>query len=209
MKKIWMFLSTIAFLWLSGCGVTKNAIIPLSSKLTIEDTYTIIWNGTSEAYRFTNDKWERDESYDYQFDVIQKRYDNQWKSIKSLHRRNPNYDGKAGDRDQTMYFELKYSLKDQKIISELTSSLGNGTGITDKEFRNQTLDFNVDGISKYAPYDHFRITQEYKYEQGVLEETVFLYKLKDGKEIPFMKNLERAYFYMKGNLNSAPTTFNQ
>ncbi|NVO01370.1 MAG: hypothetical protein HXX09_01575 [Bacteroidetes bacterium] len=209
MKKIWMFLSTIALLWLSGCGVTKNTIIPLSSKLTIEDTYTIIWNGTSEAYRFTNDKWERDESYDYQFDVIQKRYNNHWKSIKSLHRRNPNYDGKAGDRDQTMYFELKYSLKDGNIISELTSSLGNGNGTTDKEFRNQTLDFNVIGISKYAPYDHLRITQEYKYEQGILEETVFLYKLKEGKEIPFMKNLERAYFYMKGNLNSAPTTFNQ
>jgi len=39
----------------------------------------------------------------------------------------------------------------------------------------------------------------------LLEETVFLYKLKDGKEIPFMKNEEKAYFYVKGKLDQAPT----
>ncbi|MFZ4521022.1 MAG: hypothetical protein ACOYNC_04925 [Bacteroidales bacterium] len=209
MKKSLILIAAVALLWLTSCSVSNKVIVPLAGQVVVDDTYTIIWNGTSLAYRFVNDKWERAANYDYQFNVMQKRYDNQWKSIKTLHRIHPGYDGKAGQRDQTMYFELSYKSHNDSILCDLHSSLGKGKGFTDKEFRNQTIEFKVDNLSKFAPYDHIRITQEYKYEQGVLEETVFLYKEKDGREIPFMKNQERASFYMKGKLDKAPTTFKQ
>jgi len=59
----------------------------------------------------------------------------------------------------------------------------------------------------FMPYNKIRITQHYDYENGKLTETVLLLKEKDGKEIPFMKNEEEAYFYIKGKIDNAPTTF--
>ena len=207
MKKTLVIISASLLLWLAHVPASGQVIIPLSTEVVVDDTYTIIWNGASIAYRMVNDKWERAADYDYQFSVMQKRYDNLWKSVKTLHRMHPDYNGKAGQRDQTMYFQLQYSSRNDSVICDLTSSLGKGFGFTDKEFRNQTIEFKVEGISKFAPYDHIRITQVYKYEQGVLDETVFLFKKKDGKEIPFMKNEEHASFYMKGKLDAAPTKF--
>jgi hypothetical protein len=209
MKKPFFIVAAISLFWLTSFAVSGQVIIPLTTQVEVDDTYTIIWNGASIAYRMANEKWERAADYDYQFTVMQKRYDNLWKSVKTLHRMHPDYNGKAGDRDQTMYFELKYISRNDSLICDLNSSLGKGSGFTDQEFRNQTIEFKVDGLSKFVPYDHIRITQAYKYEEGVLEETVFLFKKKDGKEIPFMKNEERASFYMKGKPDKAPTTFKQ
>jgi len=207
MKKTILLIATIFLTGLSVSAGSKKVIIPLTTEVVIEDTYTIIWNGSSLAYRWVNDNWERAANYDYQFSVLQKRYNNLWKSVKTLHRMHPDYDGRAGDRDQTMYFELAFSLSHDSIVSNLNSSLGEGKGFTDKEFREQTIEFKVDGLSSFVPYDHMRITQHYNYEDGLLTETVFLFKLKDGKEIPFMKNEEKAYFYIKGKLDKAPTVF--
>lgn len=207
MKKAILLLAVTILAGLSVSAGSKKVIIPLTNQVVVEDTYTIIWNGSSIAYRWVNDNWERAANYDYQFSVLQKRYDNLWKSVKTLHRMHPDYDGRAGDRDQTMYFELAFSSRNDSIISDLTSSLGKGKGFTDKEFREQTIEFKVDDLSSFVPYDHMRITQHYNYEEGILTETVFLFKKKDGKEIPFMKNEEKAYFYIKGKLDKAPTTF--
>jgi hypothetical protein len=140
MKKVNMFTAAISLMSFAACSTAKRVIVPLTNKAEVEDTYTIIWNGSSTAYRFVDNNWVRAENYDYVFDVVQKRYNNKWKSVKSLHRLHPSYDGKAGRRDQTMYFELAFSsLKDEKVGSTILSSLGDGTGITDKEFRNQEL----------------------------------------------------------------------
>ncbi|WP_421796403.1 hypothetical protein [Haliscomenobacter sp.] len=205
MKKLKFHLAVVSLVFFCACSSPEKAIVPLSTDPQFEDTYTIIWNGISNAYRYTDGNWKRDETYDYVFNVTQKRYQQQWKSIKSLHRLHPEYDGKAGARSQTMYFEINYALAGSKLAVNLFSSLGKGKGFSDREFRKQTLDFEVEGMSSFAPYDHIRIDQTYKYEEGLLEETVFLYKLKDGKEIPFMKNEEKAYFYVKGKLEHAPT----
>jgi predicted HAD superfamily hydrolase len=86
LKKSMIVILAITSLFLTSCATMKEIIIPLSDKAEIEDTYTIIWNGTSQAYRYVNEKWERDEKYDYIFDVIQKRYPNNWKSTKNMHR---------------------------------------------------------------------------------------------------------------------------
>jgi hypothetical protein len=209
MTKLLFSFILCAFLSLIGCSTSQKAVIPFSNKAVVEDTYTIIWNGTSEAYRYLDGKWARAENYDYQFNVTQKRYGNTWKSVKSLHRLHPDYDGKAGDRDQTMYFEVDYkNLKENQVLSVISSSLGDGAGTSDKEFRNAQIVLYVKNPSSFMPFNKFRITQKYNYEEGILTETVELFKEKEGKEIPFMKNEEKAYFYVKGKLKEAPTTFN-
>jgi hypothetical protein len=216
MKKGIKAIFTIGVITLmSACdSIKKTAIVPITPKSDFEDTYTIIWNGKSEAYRFIDGQYVRDETYDYIFTVVQKRYDRQWKSTKTLHRNHPGYDFRGGQRSQAMYFEVAYSLNEEnKLSSTLYTSLGNGKGISDIEFRNQSLiiDLNTDNpyynISKYTPFNKMKITQRYNYEEGVLMETVELYKEKDGKITPFSKIEEQAVFYVKGKLDKAPTTF--
>jgi len=210
MKKLNFYAITIISMIIASCSSSKQVIIPLNSSVQLDDTYTIIWNGISEAYRYDNGEWKRAANYDYQFNVVQKRYDNHWKSVKTLHRIHPDYDGKAGERDQTMYFEVAYkNLIDGKVQAVINSSLGNGTGTTDTEFRKSVLTMYVPNASKFMPYNKFRITQNYNYEAGVLTETVELIKEKDGKEIPFMRNEETALIFVKSKLGKAPTTFKQ
>lgn len=86
MKKVIFSATAIAFMILASCSTSKQVTVPLNRSVELDDTYTIIWNGVSKAYRYENGQWLRAESYDYQFDVVQKRYDNHWKSVKSLHR---------------------------------------------------------------------------------------------------------------------------
>lgn len=189
----------------------KKIIIPVSKIPDKEDGVLFLWYGISRAYRFANETYERDESYDYLFSVRQLRQGNTWKSIKNLHRTHPNYDGKAGQRDQTMYFELHYKKTEDQIVSQINTSLGNGAGNTDKEFRHQVLEFDFDaggGIAGlFIPYNKLRITQKYEYEEGKLFETVELFKKKGAQEIPFMKNEEVAQIYIEGNFEKAPTHF--
>lgn len=206
--RVFAVLVSAATIFMTGCSSTKKATIPFSSKITFEDTYTIIWNGYSKAFVYKNGDWQRAETFDYYFDVIQKRYNKEWNSVKSLHRIHPDYNGKAGNRDQTMYFGVNYEAMQNNIVSgKINSSLGNGLLKTDNEFRNSTIDIELEGAGKFMPYNKIRITQKYDYENGKLTETVLLLKSKDGKEIPFMKNEEEAYFYIKGKLDKAPTRF--
>lgn len=204
-KGLFLALSTLPFV-----ATGQKTVIPLSNTVELDDTYTIIWNGVSKAYRYKNGSWNRDESYDYQFNVVQKRYENHWKSIKTLHRIHPDYDGKAGERDQTMYFEVIYkTLKEQKVQSEILASIGNGTGTSDIEFRVSELTMYVPNPSRFLPYNKFRISQNYNYEQGILTETVELILEKDGKETPFMKNEETALIFIQSKLDQAPTKFKE
>jgi hypothetical protein len=201
-------LTAIATFFLSSCSSEKKITIPVDSKVAFEDTYTIIWNGYSKAFVYKNGDWLRAEAFDYYFDVIQKRYDKEWKSVKSLHRIHPEYNGKAGERDQTMFFGLNYvSLQNNVVNGTIFSSLGNGTLRTDNEFRNSTIDIDVKDANMFMPYNKIRISQHYDYEKGKLTETVLLIKSKNGRETPFMKNEEEAYFYIKGKLDKAPTKF--
>jgi hypothetical protein len=201
-------LAAIAVIFLSSCTSAKKITIPLDSKVSFEDTYTIIWNGYSKAFVHQDGGWQRAETFDYYFDVIQKRFDKEWKSVKSLHRIHPKYNGKAGKRDQTMYFSVNYeNLQNSIVNGKIFSSLGNGILKTDNEFRNSTMDIDIKGANMFMPYNKIRITQLYDYEKGKLTETVILLKLKNGKETLFMKNEEEAYFYIKGKLEKAPTKF--
>ena len=201
------FIYLLAIILLSACGGASKSIIPTSSKLpTTEDNYTIIWSGNGKAYRYLDGDYQRDEAYDYTFEVVQRRYQNTWNSIKNMHRIHPDYDGKAGEREQTMYFEIAYKQLGEGLHSSIKSSLGNGKGKSDEQFRKQSLELDLN-ISSMAPYNTIRITQDYRYEEGILVETVELYKKKDGQEIPFMKNEEEALIFRPQRLEGAPTKF--
>jgi len=86
---------TIIALFRLGQSQKTATIVPHSNTTQIDDAYTIIWYGKSEAYYYQNDTYVRAPVYDYVFNVIQKRYDHTWKSIKTLHRNHEEYDGKA------------------------------------------------------------------------------------------------------------------
>ncbi len=208
MKKISIYLVVAISTFLGSCSTSNKIIVPTNNTLpTIENNYSIVWVGSGEAYVFKAGKYVRNESNDYSFEVVQRRYANRWKSIKNMHRIHPDYDGKAGEREQTMFFGIDFSKEDEKIISKINSSLGNGTGVSDNEFREQVIQFSIDDISSFAPYNTMRITQHYKYEEGILLETVELFKLSNDKETPFAKIEERAVIFRPVTLENAPTKF--
>lgn len=208
MKKTVIYFAFALATLLSSCKTPNKIIIPPSKTLpTVKDNYSIIWVGSGEAYVFNAGEYIRNESNDYSFEVVQRRYANRWKSIKNMHRIHPDYDGKAGEREQTMFFGIDFSKEGEKIISKINSSLGNGTGVSDNEFREQVIQFSIDDISSFAPYNTMRITQHYKYEEGILLETVELFKLSNDKETPFAKIEERAVIFRPVTLENAPTKF--
>jgi len=208
MKKLSIYLLALTSLLLGQCTSSSKLVVPTSDKLpNIDNNYSIVWVGSGESYFYNNGEYVRSESDDYAFEVVQRRYGRKWKSIKNMHRIHPDYDGRAGDREQTMFFAIDFSEDGNDIISKITSSLGSGLGTSDGEFRKQRLQLEVDGISSLAPYNTIRITQEYLYEEGQLLEVVELFKIKNGMEIPFVKIEETAYIFRPTSLEDAPTSF--
>jgi hypothetical protein len=166
MKKLSIYLAVAIAMFLTSCGTSGKIIIPTSKTLpTIEDNYTIVWVGTGESYIFNEGEYVRNESNDYSFEVVQRRYGNTWKSVKNMHRIHPDYDGKAGEREQTMFFGIDFS-KDGKIVSKLILHWAAEKVVSDNEFREQTIQFAAEGVSSFAPFNTYRITQHYKYEEG-------------------------------------------
>ena len=202
MKKILHFAALL--LLLAGCNGHRGTVIPHTSDLRTDSALTILWHGTSTAYRYVGDQYVPDPHYDYLFTVVQRRHANEWRSYKDLHRLHPDYDGRAGDRDQTMYFHVAYMPGGGGLRTRITSSLGDGEGHSDAEYREQRFTIALKDAGAFSPFDHIRITQHYAYEEGVLRETVELFKLKDGQEVPFMRNEEMAWFHVRGTLPGAP-----
>ncbi|HLP31248.1 MAG TPA: hypothetical protein VK150_07790, partial [Geothrix sp.] len=91
------------------------------------------------------------------------------------------------------------------LASQLASTLGEGAGRSDREFREQSLELTAAGVGHFSPYTHFRIVQQYRYEEGMLVETVELFRRRDGKEEPFMRMEERAHIHARSRLSEAPT----
>lgn len=204
MKKI-VFLAMSANLLLSGCARSKAAPTPAFQAVAMDSALTLVWSGKGTAYRHLDGLWARDTTYDYGFTVVQRRGEARWNSIKTLQRHHVDYDGRAGDRAQTWVFELGYRREHDSLASQVASSLGEGEGRSDREFRRQRFEIQASGVGRFSPFTHFRIVQNYRYEEGLLIETVELFKRKDGKETPFMRMDEHAYIYARSRLPEAPT----
>ncbi len=162
---------------------------------------TLVWVGTGECERFVDGRWVRAPEFDYDFSVEQRRFGTRWQSVKSLRRRHPGYDGSAGPRTNTWFFDLELSsASSDRVALSIDSSLGRGSGHTDREFREATLELDAN-VSSMAPFDRYRIEQHYRYETGQLEETVSL----DKGDKPWVRNLEKASLFAARTFAEAPT----
>lgn len=157
-----------------------------------------VWVGEGTAYRHVDGAWERSATQDYAFLVRQDRHPGRWLSLKVQNRTHPGYDGRAGAADQQHAFAVELGAPDAdgRLALRLRSTYGDGGGYGDSELRHAVLTFRAAGVSRFAPYDRFRITQRYLYEEGRLDESVELFKLgRDGAERPFAKIEERARLF--------------
>lgn len=193
-----------------GAGATfasgKPGNLPLSPAPFAAPVSMLAWVGTGTAYISVDGRWQRAEAHDYEFSVIQRRYAQHWESVKVQQRRHPEYDGSAGAREQTHYFRVDYpaSVSGPTIESRLNSSLGDGAGKIDTALREGTLEFAGRGVSMFAPFNHYRIAQQYRYEEGALFEQVELFKRGSGSDVPFMRFEERAILLAPQRMEGAP-----
>jgi hypothetical protein len=164
----------------------------------------LVWVGTGEAERYVDGEWRRAPEFDYEFSVEQRRYAGQWQSIKSLRRRHPAYDGSAGPREETWFFNLELQAEQQgQLPVVVVSSLGDGQGRMDSQFRVATLEMKPE-ISSLAPFNTYLIEQRYLYEEGSLEETVSLTKREAGGDAPIVRNRERARLFAPQSFSGVP-----
>lgn len=186
-----------------ACSSRPSSVLPARQGPPPVAALTLVWVGEARAERRAGEAWVRAEAFDYEFTVEQRRYRDYWESVKHLRRRHPAYDGSAGPREQTMYFRLALSKPSSEGSVALTidSSLGLGTGTSDREFRSARLVMHPE-ISRFAPFDTYRIVQRYAYEEGKLTETVSL----DKGERPWVRNLETATLFAAHRFAEAPTT---
>jgi hypothetical protein len=197
-----MHRSLLIALITTGCA-TSTPWIPLSAEQQPPGEATLVWVGRGECERLENGAWVHRPEFDYEFSVEQHRLGDHWESVKSMRRRHPGYDGSAGPRTQTYFFLLQYAAPaNGKVDATLTATIGNGTGTTDPEFRKAQLDFLASGVSSMAPFDRYRITQQYDYEAGQLTELVELNK----GDQPWVRNREVATLFAAQKFAGPPTT---
>lgn len=187
----------------AGCqrGPTMHAL-PKRSVAWPTPALTLVWHGRGEAYRMRSGSWERTPPFDYDFTVVQRRYGQNWQSTKTMQRRHPAYDGSAGPRAQTYHFAINYV--DGESAFAIESTLGNGHGTTDSEFREASMVIPAE-ISKYAPFNAYTIDQHYDYAGGELRETVTLVKQNEQRVTPWAKVEERATLFAPTEFASPPT----
>lgn len=192
----------LASLLVLGChSKTTGALPPREGPAPVPEL-TLVWVGEGRAERMEGGTWKRAETFDYEFTVEQRRFRDHWESVKHQRRRHPAYDGSAGPREITMFFRLDFGSPDTtgKVSVSIDSSLGKGEGRSDREFRVAELVMHPD-LSRFAPFDTYRIGQQYEYEKGTLTETVSL----DKGTTPWVRNLESATLFAPHRFETAPT----
>lgn len=204
------FLTFAALAATVGCGGAAKSPLPSAAQAWPESELTLVWVGRGEASVFQAGAYQRSPKHDYDFMVVQRRYRDRWESVKEMHRRHPDYDGSAGPRDQSYYFRMGFAPRAgeaaEKVGVTVTSTWGPGAGVTDPEFRHAALSMRPD-VSSFAPFDTLRLQQHYRYEEGSLEETVELVDHSGGKEVPYVRNEERATLYATRRFDAPPTRF--
>jgi len=170
-----------------------------------EPLWSAVYAGFGKAFRNEKGSWIEIPSYDYQFTVLQRRYQNRWVSVKEIHRLHPDYNGLAGPRDETLYFEVKvFDTENGEHDLAVQSTLGTGLGLADTGFENIAVSIKPEKVGLFTPFNSFRISQHYDFANGVLEETVELLDVKKGKEKPFMKMEEIAVIYLPASDGGPP-----
>lgn len=205
-----MVAAALAVPALVACRAPKPTALPVglspATAARAGEQATLVWVGRGQAERFENGAWRRAPAFDYEFSVEQHRYADHWESVKTMRRAHPEYDGSAGPRVQTYLFRLDLEAPSPggEVTYRIASSLGKGAGHGDREFRRAVLELEAE-VSVFAPFDRYRISQHYRYEDGKLDELV---ELLDGSS-PWVRNREEATLFSAATFAAPPTTLGQ
>lgn len=180
--------------FLAGCS-SLTSPLPLTEAPPPVPSSSFVFAGHARAFRFVRGAWVAAPEYDYDFLVLERRFAGHWEAIKEIHRRHPGYDGRAGPRDQTLYFSVRKSpAPDGGYDLVVESSLGHGSG-HEKADGGLVLELTSARKGWFVPFDTIRIRQERPAEEGRVEETVELLSKGTGREVPYMKMEEEGLVY--------------
>ena len=180
---------------LGGCSSTTSPLPPTDS-LPPASSSSSVFAGHARAFRWVDDSWVAVPEYDYDFVVLERRSADRWEAVKEIHRRHPGYDGRAGRRDQTVYFLVRTSpAPDGGSDLVVESSLGRGSGHEKAGGEGVLLELASSRKGWFVPFDTIRIRQERPVVEGRIRETVELLSRKKGREVPFMKMEEDGLVY--------------
>lgn len=193
MKRLLSILFALAFP-LVACSSLRTPL-PLTDVPPPPALSSSLFVGYAQAFRFAEASWVRVPTYDYEFLVLERRYADRWEVIKEIHHRHPRYDGRAGARDQTLYFLVQTSpAAGGGLDLAVAGTLGAGKGHEGAEGK---LEIEMASAERgwFVPFDTIRIRQTRGVTRGRMEEVVELFSRKDGREIPFMKMQEQGMVY--------------
>jgi len=183
-------------LLLSGCASTKSTL-PTVEELPAPSSSSKVLAGRGRAFRHAKGVWVAAPAYDYEFVVVERRYADRWETTKEIHRRHPKYDGRAGPRDQALWFLVRTSpAPGGGLDLAVEGTLGRGTGHEKPGGAGTVLELSRGTKSFFVPFDAIRIRQEPADADGLFRETVELFSRKDGTEVPFMKMEEEGLVYV-------------
>jgi hypothetical protein len=189
-----------------------KSALPSQASAAETPAKTLSWVGRGESFGWDGKAWQRSPAQDYEFSVVQRRFADRWESVKSMHRRHPDYDGVAGNRDQVHYFRVDVAKSENgKVPLKFATSMGNGTGTADSEFRNFAfaLDMDIPAVASwFVPFNRMKFTQTYGYEKGQLDEEITLVKASSSGEVPAFRIVERARLLAETALAGAPAKSN-
>src|ERR1035437_9503620 len=181
--------------FLAGSSSTTSPL-PLTDTPPPASSSSSVFVGHARAFRFVQGAWVAAPEYDYDFLVLERRFADHWEAIKEMHRRHPRYDGRAGPRDQTLYFFVRMSPAPDggyDLVAE--GSLGRGSGHETAGGGGVVRELPSAGGGCFVPFDTIRIRQERPAVEGRVQETVELLSKEKGREVPFMKMVEEGLVY--------------
>ena len=181
---------------LAGCSSGRSPL-PLTDSPPPVPLSSSVFAGHALAYRFVEKAWVAAPEYDYEFLVLERRFADHWDAIKEVHRRHPKYDGRAGPRDQTLYFLVRMSpAPDGGYDLDIESSMGRGSGHEKAGGGGLVLELASAKKGWFIPFDTIRIRQERPAVEGRIQETVELLSKGKGQEVPFMKMEEEGLVFL-------------
>lgn len=192
MKLIFPLLAVV--LSLAACTSLQSSL-PITDRPPQQPLTSSVFAGHARAARFVAGSWLPAPEHDYDFLVLERRYADRWEAVKEIHRRHPRYDGRAGPRDQTLYFTVRTSpASDGGLDLTVEGSLGVGRGHEGPDGR-LVIELAAAARGWLVPFDTIRIRQSRGGADGRLAETVELFSRRQGKEIPFMRMEEEGTVY--------------
>jgi hypothetical protein len=172
-----------------------SGALPLSSEAPPDPQLTLVWVGRGEAFAVNDGAPTRRPDLDYEYTVTQRRYADHWESTKEMHWRHPDH---KGPRDQTLFFRIDLAPGPDGVAFSVESTLGDGSGKSDVDFREATVELPPKNASGY------RLTQHYRYEDARLSETV---EVLSGSGQTVTRIEEQAVLFAEHNFPAPPTRF--